>query len=177
MAVAQIELFNYSFALETYSSFPKDKILNVLLEILTTLEGVEFRFESDSEEFFICQSIVYDAKKSKVKFSKDILKSLGKLVQLDERYFSDNSIRFYKLFANGDFKVKPSFPGYEYLTEFINIVVSYRLENKVKEISDSELERLKNQFLLEKLGEKRDALINLMDGVSKKRISSDSDNK
>lgn len=59
------------------------------------------------------------------------------------------------------------------MKEFIDEVISYRFENKVEKISNSELERLKNQFILRKLGEKRDALINLMEGVSKKLESSE----
>ena len=173
LKVAQTDVYSYSSDLEKYSSFPKNKMLKILVEILATLEGVEFKFVCDSEEFFICQSVFYDDKKGKVRFFVDDLQRIGKLIKLNERYFGYNSIEFYKLSADGDLVVEPSFPGYEYLTEFINGVVSYRFENKVEKISDGELERLKNQFLLKKLGEKRDSLINLIDGVSKKLNSSE----
>ena len=128
-------------------------MLNILVEILTILEGVQFRY--CSSKHYIYQSMVYDDKEAVFKFPIEILKSFGRIIKLSESYFCFDSIRFYSISVDGNIVAEPSFPGYEYLTEFINRVVSYRFDNSVEVISDDQLERLKNEFLFEKLGEKK----------------------
>ena len=57
------------------------------------------------------------------------------------------TIKFFK-FETGTINQNISLRGYDYLKEYINMVINYRLENNIEEITEEELENLKNQFIL-----------------------------
>ncbi len=56
-------------------------------------------------------------------------------------------LKFYK-FETGTINQNIRLRGYEYLKEFIDMVINYRLEKNIDEITEDELENLKNQFIL-----------------------------
>jgi len=57
------------------------------------------------------------------------------------------TLKFYK-FETGTINQNISLKGYAYLKDFIDMVINYRLENKKEDITEEELENLKNQFIL-----------------------------
>lgn len=174
------EVYSYSGSLDCYSTFDKETILKVLTDIVSEIEGMVFEympFYKHLNKSVIFESGLYDTKKQEYLFSVTQLKDLKKAILVADSKQSDTNLRFYSIrFGSVDFETFPNFPGFEYLKEFIDEVICYRFENKVEKISSEELERLKNQFLLRKLGEKRDRLINQIEGVSKKFVMSDSAN-
>lgn len=176
---ARREQSEYTADLNRYSSFDKIVFLRVLSEIVSEIEGVSFgylTFLDDYEAAVIYSTDVYH--RDSFIGSIELFKVLRKVILIKVESSIDDFIRFYELnYEDVKFKSIPNFKGFPYLDEFLSEVINYRFDNELKEISEEELNRLKNQFLLRKLGEKRDALINQIDGVSKKLISSDSDNK
>lgn len=180
---------SYGRDLECYSTFDRNTILMVLTDILSEIEGVSFNYECyyHDPSWVSCDlssnyygPIIFDASSCDLgigkfyKYFKDLTK-LGKVITVvsPNSARKDLELKFYSITEEAKYDVFPNFSSFDYLKEFIDEVISYRFENKVEKISNSELERLKNQFILRKLGEKRDALINLMEGVSKKLESSE----
>lgn len=175
------EVSSYSSSLYCYSTFDRETILKVLTNIVSEIEGIVFEylpFYKNLDKSVIFESGLYDRKEHKYLFSVTQLKELRKAITVGDSKEFNTDLHFYSIRCGSvDFEICPDFSGFEYLKEFIDEVISYRFKNKMEKISSEELERLKNQFLLRKLGEKRDKLINQIEGVSKKLISPDNDNK
>lgn len=155
------EKFNYCKKLEYYSFFNSNDISKILINLINVFY----------EKEFICITIpVYKDSKFQVskpvkilinrKYKKDYflvntlidLVNNGKIVVLDEN--SINGILFYKYNTDkNDIKPNVNLEKFPYLKEFIDYVISYKIDRQIDKISYDTLELLKFKFISNKTSE------------------------
>lgn len=157
-------IHEYCKLIEKYSTFNSIYIAYILAELISVFEGKKY----------IISEMSYHPEKGSPAQVQDILviieeKNLEKINAINhisERYFyhliktkkiilvdskyslyMPETIKFYK-FETGTINQNISLRGYTYLKDYIDMVINYRIENNKSEITDEELEKLKNQFIL-----------------------------
>lgn len=157
-------IHEYCRLIEEYSTFYRNDIAYILVDLLNVFEGKEHILAQLSyhptsgspaqvqDILVIIEKNNYDKIKDKKYLEERYLYHLiknYKIVLLDGRFSlcMPETLKFYK-FETGTINQNISLKGYAYLKDFIDMVINYRLENKKEDITDEELENLKNQFIL-----------------------------
>lgn len=153
-----------------FSIFEKNFIVDGLIDIIKVYEG----------ENFVYREIVYSldtkrpikTERAKLLISADkctrlnntntqynlitinVLLKQGNVVVLSYKDNMENNIKFYDINDSEDIKSNSKFGRLQYLKQFIDFLISYKLENGLKEeITPQEMENLKYKFLYEHLEE------------------------
>lgn len=159
------EMYAYNRVLQRYSTFNRRDILLVLSSITSSIEGVSFSYiiKYSHKDYFnnkfdfsvLVESSAYEKNKG---FITDIetLEKLRKVLFISFKESNPSDLCFYELnYQNHEFGSPVNFERFPYLEEFIDEVVVYRIKHKLEKISFEELERLKREFLMKKLHQKR----------------------
>lgn len=76
-----------------------------------------------------------------------IFKNNDNIIVLAQRYLNDNKISFYDGMANESQLI--DIKNYDYIYDFINYLISYKIDNNLSELNKEELENLLTKFLNE----------------------------
>lgn len=165
------DLENYKKLLETYSTFNAEMIGNVIEKLVSLVEGEGYSYQEATHETYGYESTVfgsesfrtnkkilmivkgnhkhehyydYDEKENKI---YELVKSGQAFVLAENEFVYDKHITFYN--ANeGLVKSLIDFNRFSYVKTFINLVVQYRFERHLDEISEKELLSIMNEFIL-----------------------------
>lgn len=151
--------------LKECSTFDRKEILRVFCDIIAAFKGDVHTFIYYTEINYFPLSVIFcsDDYDLDMGFKTSIidLEKSGKALFLSAgKYTMYSQICFYDLnFITINYDSPADFSSFPYLEEFINEVISYRMENGLNEgIILKQLEELKNKFLAEKLGEERETV-------------------
>lgn len=147
--------------IEDYSTFNEYEISKVFRDLITIFEGEEYIYQSDvscfSERNYRYHNnpniiIVNNESDNFLRYSKeelDFLVKKGKALIVNQNSSKrDNpKIKFYELNKKGDLKQLFHFKKFSYLRDYLNIVIAYKIDNKLENISKEELYKLMIQFI------------------------------
>lgn len=163
----------YCKMLESYSYFDERSIGNTIASLMRVFEGVNFIYQDTDYLTKKVQRLVFDIKETKVtkhpriivaeeykaEFYSDDRNSLNSLVKngkalilVDDAGFLEKGIIFY--YANTDshsLEQTVKFGKFSYVKEFIDSLISYKIERKLKSISSDELAKLERDFIASRL--------------------------
>lgn len=179
MASLDKQLLQYKVLVEKYSTFDSNTIGTILSELMSAFEEEEFVCQKAEHETYKAGSSIWGGGFSKFKMKtlliikKELVEDLDKegyyydwderhneitklttkklAFLLDEHQCSySKTVSFYYVYnreLKSFFDFNSSFP---YIQEFIDFIIEYRYENHLVEISEQELQSLKEEFLLNK---------------------------
>lgn len=157
---------SYCQMLAEYSFFSTRDIGNIIASLIRTFEGINYIYQDtyyDKKEF---RRLAFDTEETEIRsrlriivaeedksnsYSDDSVDSLvkrGKAIILSTTETMDNQIPFYEANTNNhslDQCIK--FGKFAYVKEFIDELISYKIEKKSKYISFEELECLEIDFI------------------------------
>jgi len=157
-------IHKYCRLIEKYSTFNRRDISYILADLVSVFEGKKYivsqmSYHPEKGSPAQVQDVLVIIEKSNYEKIKDknyleerylyhLIKNY-KIIVLDAKFSlcMPETIKFFK-FETGTINQNISLRGYDYLKEYINMVINYRLENNIEEITEEELENLKNQFIL-----------------------------
>lgn len=165
------ELGHYTKLLESYSTFEAEMIGEIIEKLVTLIEGEDYSYQKAIHETYDRIPTVYGGECFKA--IKRIL-MIAKGTQNQKSYFDNNEQEdeVYKLVKNGHgfvlaknpnaynktiafyvstgkgVKCLIDFNKFSYVKDFIDLVIQYRFENHLDEISEKELLSLMSGFIL-----------------------------
>lgn len=163
----------YCQLLESYSYFDERTIGNTIASLMRVFEGVNFIYQDtyyftkkiqqlafDSEETNIRKHprIIVEAEYRDEPYSDDrtslnsLVKNGKALVLVDDADTLGKGVAFY--YANTEshsLEQTVKFGKFSYVKEFIDILISYKMENKLKSIPFDEIVKLKRDFIASRL--------------------------
>lgn len=159
------EVYNYCKLIEKYSTMDSD-IFHVITELISIFEGEPYVLErlnyhkdksSPSqvwETFMIMPESIFKSIKNpqyvKERYFHHLLKNglAIKIVEEWSGYYLPNDFTFYEADSMGRLNQKINFKGFPYVKQFIDYIINYRMENSVEELSEEDMQKLKNDFIL-----------------------------
>lgn len=165
------ELENYKKLLEVYSTFDSKMIGHIIEKLVSLIEGEEYSYQEATHETYEYEPTVFGSESFKT--NKKLLmivkgnrkqdyyydydtqnNEIYKLVQsgqafvlMESKFNYRKQITFYT--ANeGSIRSLIDFNKFEYVKKFINLVVQYRFEKHLDEISEKELLSIMSEFIL-----------------------------
>ena len=157
-------IHEYCRLIDKYSAFNRRDISYILADLVSVFEGKKYivsqmSYHPEKGSPAQVQDVLVIIEKSNFEKIKDknyleerylyhLIKNY-KIIVLDAKFSlcMPEILKFYK-FETGTINQNIRLRGYEYLKEFIDMVINYRLEKNIDEITEDELENLKNQFIL-----------------------------
>lgn len=150
----------YYKLIEKYSNFDEQEISKIFQELITIFEGEDYIYQKN----VICSSqysyrynyaniiINKDDANNTLTYSKEELNILAKqgkaaIIKYNSSKKETSSIKFYELNKKGDLKQLFKFGKFKYLKEFINLVICYKIDNNIDNISIEELHKLMINFI------------------------------
>ena len=163
----------YCKKIEEYSTFDDQVIGEVLSSIISAFEKKAYFYQdacyyTSQTEYYLFEKREYDVCKQ----VKIIVAESERHTQYDDEYLGarslnrladrglalildedidplSNKITFYRSNAiNHNLIPKVNFEKFPYIKDFVDYVISYRMENNLKEISKEELDKIKVKFLI-----------------------------
>ena len=154
--------------IEKYSIFNSHDIIPIIKDIINIYEGIEYIYKNTSyhvnpKRLILASEVAIFVKKDKAitKFGAvypfQYFHSLKKhrdmfVLKYDGNYWNNKDIIFYKSDGN-NVKETVKFSKFKYIKEFIDFVISYRIENNIEFILCEDLEKLKKSFIESKIDE------------------------
>lgn len=146
--------------IEKYSIFDEQEISKIFQELITIFEGEDYIRQTNT----VCSSqysyrynyaniiINKDEANDSLVYSKEDLNILAKqgkalIIKYNSSKKENSSIKFYELNKKGDLKQLFKFGKFKYLKDFIDLVISYRIDNDIENISEDELQLLMKEFI------------------------------
>lgn len=157
-----------SLDVQKYATFNTEEIGNILAELMSIYEGTYFEFKNISYKeigySFLDALLIIDSKKDKDARSRqevvlphfipetniNILINNGYAIKFFDRLQRDEipeKINFYEADENGNLNLKVRFRRFQYVKEFVDYVINYKIKNRQHDISVETLESLKNEFI------------------------------
>ena len=162
------ELKDYLKKVEKYSTFELDalggeSIMDILTDIITLFKGREYDWGFFKKSNGTLNYLMIFPKEMDIEYEENIdeLIDAGIVLDFDTDYLGDDKINFYEAETNGTlseslllgFKTSDNSKKHEYILEFIDLVVKYRMEKQSDDISFIELKRLEQAFIYSKTEE------------------------
>lgn len=167
------ELANYKKLLEKYSTFDSKMIGNIIAQLVSIIEGEEYSYQEATHKTYKYESTVFGSESFRTN------KKLLMIVKGNEKYasyydYNEQNNVVYKLVKSGqaivlsesefDYDKKIvlytcnegsvesliDFNKLSYVKEFVNLVIQYRYEKHLENISEKELLNIVSQFILSK---------------------------
>lgn len=157
------DIHEYCKKIEEYSTFYCNDISYILADLVSVFEGKKYvvsqmSYHPEKSSPARVQDILVIIEKTNLekinntnyiteRYLYHLLKT-GKIIMLDHKFSLCKSdvLKFYK-YETGTINQNINFKSYQYLKTFIDFVINCRLEYNKTEISEEELEVLKNQFI------------------------------
>lgn len=159
----------YCQKLETYSRFQGREIGKIIASLVRTFEGTNYVYQGAYYYTTQVNSLAFDEESINVRkhprivvsleyradsYSEDrnsldsIVKNGKAIILVDDAETLENGILFYCANTeNHSLEQRVNFGRFSYVKEFIDGVISYRLEHDLKTISYDELEKLEVDFI------------------------------
>ena len=157
------EIHNYCKKIEDFSTFNRNDVSYILADLVSIFEGKKYVVsqmsyhpeKSSPAQVQDILVIIEEENLEKINATNHIserylhhLLKYGKIVMLDPKFSlcKPEVLKFYK-YETGTINHNINFKNYQYLKDFIDFIINYRLEYNKSEISEEELKVLKNQFM------------------------------
>lgn len=158
-------VYNYCKLIEKNSTM-SGEIFNIITELISVFEGEPYVIEKINyhkdkatpsavvDSFMIMSKKVYENIKSpsyvRERYFHHLLKNglAIKIVEDWSDFYLPDEISFYKADLMGRIEPQISFKGFPYVKQFVDYIINYRIENKVDELSEKDMQKLKNNFIL-----------------------------
>lgn len=171
------EIEDFCMKIQLFSEFDSDIIGKILEQLVTTFEGEEYCYQEtiynttkviqctfDKVEQKICEKVRvivkldYKETKYDYRFVNDNIDKLitnGKLILLDknEERLGKNITFNYMNNRRNNIKSDVKYGRFEYVKEFMDIVIDYRINNNIIDITKEDLQRLLKKFLTDKINQ------------------------
>lgn len=166
------ELQNQEKLIKSYSTFDSEMIGNIIAQLVSIFEGEVYSFQKATHETYKYESTPYGSESFRT------TKKMLMIVQGNNKYssyydYNENNNVILRLIAAGqgfvlsesefDYDKKITFfksttenflvmncHKFPYVKDFINLVIQYRYENHLENITKNELLNIFNQFILSK---------------------------
>lgn len=152
--------------IEEYSKFYSREIITILDDIIRIYEGERYSFQNtyyhiDPKRSILIEKIAIFVKKDKEKvngYSYQYFKSLLKhgnvlVLAYDNDFFTNKEIKFYVDDGKHNIKQTIRYGKFQYIKDFIDYVINYRIKNNIEDISFETLNELKLNFIESKVDE------------------------
>lgn len=159
------ELYNYCKLIEKYSTMDS-KIFHIITELISIFEGENYVLERINyhkdkstpsavwETFLIIPKSIFKNIKNpnyvREQYFNHLLKNglAIKIVEEWSSFYLPDYFSFYKVDSTGRLEQQINFKGFPYLKQFIDYIINYRIENNIEELSEEEMQTLKDKFIL-----------------------------
>lgn len=190
---------SYCKMVAEYSFFNINDIGKIIASLIRTFEGVNYIYQDAYYDKTEVKNLAFDKEETKVRgsirmviaedckakiYSDDIVYEIiknGKGIVLSTTDTVDNQIPFYEQsLGTHTLKEKIKFGRFAYLKEFIDNVISYKMENKNKNISYEELEKLEIDFVtahVKEIEENYRVVEEKQEAQMKQRLATDKENR
>ena len=164
---------NQKKLLDCYSTFDAEMIGNIISQLMSINEEKKFSYQTANHKTYVYEStilgmgvfnvtkklnMIVNENEKQVNYSdlnkndntvQKLVNDGDALVLSNNKYSYDKKIKFYT-FNDGALINLVDFSKFPYIKEFIDIVIQYRYENKLENISEKELLNMMKQFILNK---------------------------
>lgn len=159
------EVDNYCKLIEKNSTMGSE-IFDVITELISIFEGEHYILErlnyhkynsspaSVWETYMIMPKNVFDnitnPKYIRERYFHHLKKHGIALIIVEDwsLYYLPNDFTFYKTENMGRLIPQISFKGFPYIKEFIDYIINYRIENKIDDLTEEDMRKLKEEFIL-----------------------------
>lgn len=165
------KIINLNKEINVYSTFNKKELGNIISELMTTIEGKKYVYVKSKHNTYERECTVFGSELFKVEkyvdlivekkdasnyyydldeFDNKIIKLMNnsKGILLESNDFENKNITLYNF--TEDISSKIDYKNFDYVKEFIDIIINYRYENKKEEINKKDLLKLLYDFLTTK---------------------------
>lgn len=154
--------------IEEYSCFYSKDIVSAIDDLIRIYEGERYTFQNtyyhvDPKRSILTSEVAIFIKKDKAieglkgypfHYFKSLLKHGEVLVLInDDNLFTNKDINFYKYDGKRDINQTIKYGKFNYIKDFIDYIISYRIENDIDEISFETLNELKVNFIKSRIDE------------------------
>jgi len=144
--------------IEKYSVFNEYDIFKIFQELVTIYEGEDYIYQINAicvnypGNYGYANILVLKELSTETCYQKEELDRLVKqgkalIFKYHNKPIHHNTISFYKVNKKGDLKQLFKFGKFKYLKAFLDMIISYKIDNKIDNISKEELYSLMINFI------------------------------